>query len=168
MNENEKDMTTPVEGMEEDYLNTIKTLKETTVSRDDYAKLKEENKRLLETVVNGGSYEHTQPVPQKRSAAEVRKELFSDDADNFTNIKFATLALELRESVMDEGGIDPFVPQGSRIDATDEDYATAEKVANAFQHCLDIADGNESVFLRELDRITVDNAPIALRGRNRK
>lgn len=154
-----------VEGMEQDYLDTIKQLKETTVSREDYNKLKEENKKLLGTILEGGELESAQPQAPKKSVQELRAELFSEDADNFSNIKFISTALELREAVMDEGGIDPFVPQGERINPTDDDYEKAQKVADAFTHCLEVANGDNSVFLRELDRITVDNAPASVRAR---
>lgn len=162
------DILTPsVEGMENDYLETIKQLKESTVPKDDYNKLKEENKKLLGTILEGGSIEIPE-AESKLSAEELRTKLFSEEADNFSNIKFIQTALDLREAVMEEGGIDPFVPQGERIVATDEDFEKAQKVADAFQHCLDIADGDNSVFLRELDRITVDNAPAAVRARQNR
>lgn len=153
------------EGMEQDYLDTIKQLKESTVSKEEYNKLKEENKKLLGTILEGGELEGAKAQEPKKSASELRKELFSEDADNFTNIKFIQTALKLREAVMEEGGIDPFVPQGERIAPTDDDYEKAQKVADAFQHCLNIANGDNSIFLRELDRITVENAPASVRAR---
>lgn len=163
-NENEK---TPVEGMEQDYLETIKTLKETTVPMDDYNKLKQENKKLLNTILEGGELENMKEAAPKRTAAEIRTELFSESADNFTNLQFVEKALELREAVMDEGGIDPFVPQGQRIAPTDDDYEAAQRVADAFQSCIEVAQGDNSIFMRELDRITIDNAPMTVRNRNK-
>ena len=160
MNEQEVKNTT----VEEDYLDTIKKLKESTVSLDEYNKLKDDHKKLLNTVLEGGSVDVAATAP-KRTVEEVRKELFSEDADNFSNLKFVKTALELRDAVLDEGGIDPFVPVGQRISATDEDYEKAQKVAEALQSCVDIAASDEGVFIRELERITVDNAPMSVRNR---
>lgn len=161
MNEQEVKNTTTVE---EDYLDTIQKLKESTVSLDEYNRLKNDHKKLLNTVLEGGSVDVAATAP-KRKASEIRTELFSDDADNFSNLKFVETALELREAVLDEGGIDPFVPVGQRISATDEDYEKAQKVADALQSCVEIAAGDEGVFIRELERITVDNAPMSVRNR---
>lgn len=161
---NEQEILTQNTTVEEDYLDTIQKLKESTVSLDEYNRLKHDHKKLLNTVLEGGSVDVAATAP-KRKASEIRTELFSDDADNFTNLKFVETALELRNAVLDEGGIDPFVPVGQRISATDEDYEKAQKVADALQSCVDIAAGDEGVFIRELERITVDNAPMTVRNR---
>ena len=51
MAEEEKKLT----GNEEDYIETIQKLKESTVSREDYDKLVADNKKLIETLAQGGS-----------------------------------------------------------------------------------------------------------------
>ena len=43
-----------------DYLAAIKELKANSVDRAKYDKLKEENKKLLDTVINGGEYSGSQ------------------------------------------------------------------------------------------------------------
>ena len=52
-----EEITAPVEGMEQDYLATIQELKNSTVSREAYDKMRDENKKLLETIINGGQME---------------------------------------------------------------------------------------------------------------
>ena len=42
-------------GNEEDYIETIQKLKESTVSREDYDKLVADNKKLIETLAQGGT-----------------------------------------------------------------------------------------------------------------
>lgn len=163
------DETQVVEQDNNDYIDTIKQLKETTVPKADYEKVKAENKKLLSTILEGGELDAAAVTPQKRSSEEIRKELFSDNAENLTNLQFAQKALELREAILDEGGIDPFVPQGHKILAEESDFAAADKVAEALQSCIDYADGDSEVFTNELMRITADISPVSARARsNRK
>lgn len=165
--ENEQNVTPEVDN-NIDYIETIKELKNTTVSRTEYDKLKADNKKLLNTLLEGGELEATATPAQKRTSEEIRNELFSENADTLTNLQFAQKAIELREAILDEGGIDPFVPQGHKILAEDSDFAAAEKVAEALKSCIEYADGNDEVFTNELMRITADIAPISTRARGRR
>lgn len=149
------------------YIETIKQLKQTTVPKTELEKLQAENKKLLNTLLEGGELEAAATAPQKRSSDEIRKELFSDDAQ-YDNLTFAQKAIELREAILDEGGIDPFVPQGNNIVAEDSDFAAAEKVAEALKSCIEYANGDSDVFTNELMRITVDTSPVSTRARGNR
>lgn len=151
-----------------DYIETIKQLKQTTVPRTEFDKIKAENKQLLSTLLEGGELTTAVEAPQKRSSDEIRKELFGDASDNMSNLTFAQKALELRDAILDEGGIDPFVPQGNNIVAEDSDYAAAEKVAEALRSCIDYANGDSDVFTNELMRITADISPVAARAKGNR
>lgn len=148
-----------------EYIETIKKMKETMVPREELLKVKQENKQLLSTILEGGELEAAATAQEKRTPDEIRKELFGDNAENLTNLQFAEKALELRKAILDEGGIDPFVPQGNKIMAEESDYAAAEKVAKALQSCIEYADGNNDIFTNELMRITADIAPISTRAK---
>lgn len=143
---------TPVEDMTEDYLAAIKDLKQNTVSRDDYEKLKAENKKLLNSVVNGQVVE-VEAGPQYRDVAEIRDELFNHEHNNLDYIK---LALELRNTLIAKGETDPFIPVGKQISPTREDLEAAERVAQVYQECVDYADGDSALFTQELMRRTKD------------
>lgn len=162
---NEETIVTTEENENINYIETINQLKKTTVPRTELEKLQAENKKLLDTILEGGELEAAATSASKRTPDEIRKDLFGENADNLTNLAFAELALELREAVMDEGGIDPFVPQGHKIMAEDTDFAAAEKVAEALKSCIEYADGNNEVFTNELMRITADIAPVSTRSR---
>ena len=162
---NETQVTEQEQGSDIDYIETIKELKNSTVSKAKYEKLEAENKKLLSTLLEGGELDTAVATPEKRTSSEIRKDLFGENCDNLTNLQIAKLAVELREAVLDEGGIDPFVPQGHKILAENSDFAAAEKVAEAFQHCIEYADGDNEVFTNELMRITADIAPISTRAR---
>lgn len=137
-----------------DYIEAIKEMKQNTVDKATYNKLKEENKQLLNSLVNG----ETIDVPKKEEVDidALRKDLFNNDQ---TNLQYIEKALKLREALLEKGEKDPFLPYGKNIIPTDEDIATADRVARVLQECVDYADGDSDIFTNELQRITVDTAP---------
>ena len=151
-----------------DYIATINAMKQNSVSREQYEKLKNENKELLNTLINGGQVTNVIEAPTK-TIQEMRAELFSKDAaeKGMTNLEFVQKSLELRDAIIKSGGTDPFLPVGKGIEITRDDYEAAEFTAQQFQECIDIADGNSEVFTNELMRRTVDNSlPTAKKSTN--
>ena len=159
------ELTQPSESGEEqsndsvDYIKAINEMKQNSVSREQYEKLKNENKELLDTLINGGQVEMIDPST-KPSIDDLRKQLFSkDSADKgMTNLEFVSRSLELRDAIIENGGTDPFLPVGKGIELTRDDYEAAEFTAEQFRECIDIAQGNSEVFTAELMRRTVDNS----------
>lgn len=142
--------------VEEEYLSQIQHLKDTTVSREEYDKLRKEHSALLNSYVNGkeaANAEHAEPT-EVRTSEDVRKELFQPTHE-LTDIEYVKSALELREKVLEETGVDCFVPTGN---ATAEDYAGAQETAQILQECLDKADGNNAQFMGALQSRLVDIA----------
>lgn len=134
------------------YIEAIKEMKQNSVSRSDYEKLREENRNLLKSLVNGEIIDR--PVDKEPvDINNLRQDLFNKE---HSNLDFITKAMELREALIESGEEDPFLPKGHNVQITDSDRATAEKVAAAFQHCIDYADGDSGVFTNELMRITQD------------
>ena len=138
-----------------DYVAAIKELKEKTVSKESYQKLRDENKKLLQSLVNG---EQIQAEVEKPDINELRKELFNEDS-NIDNVTFISKALELRTALIENGEPDPFLPVGKRITPTDEDISAANRVATVLQECVDYAQGDSQAFTNELQRRTIDTAP---------
>ena len=138
-----------------DYVAAIKELKEKTVSKESYQKLREENKKLLQSLVNG---EQIQAEVEKPDINELRKELFNEDS-NIDNVTFISKALELRTALIENGEPDPFLPVGKRITPTDEDISAANRVATVLQECVDYSQGDSQAFTNELQRHTIDTAP---------
>lgn len=142
---------TQVEDMTQDYLAAINELKQNSVDRQKYEELKAENKKLLDSIVNGT--EVALPPSEKKSIEELRANYLKEDQ---TNLEYIQNALALREAIMAEGKPDPFLPVGEQILPTDEDVAAANKVASVLQECVDYADGDSAVFTNELQRRLVD------------
>lgn len=135
-----------------DYIAAIKELKENSVDRSKYEALRAENKKLLDSIVNGT--EIAQPaVEEKKSTEELRAAYLKEDQ---SNLEYIENALKLREAIISEGKPDPFLPIGEQIMPTDDDVKTAEKVATVLQECVDYAEGDSSVFTNELQRRLVD------------
>ena len=134
-----------------DYITAIKELKENSVDKSKYEKLRLENKKLLDSIVNGTPVEVK--VEDKKSIEELRAAYLKEDQ---SNLEYITNALALREAIMAEGKPDPFLPIGEQIMPTDSDIATAQKVADVLQECVDYAEGDSAVFTNELQRRLVD------------
>ena len=139
-----------VEDSTPDYLAAIQELKQNSVDRSEYDKLKAENKKLINAVVNGQTIEGNEG-PTNRPVDEIREELFNHEHSNLDYVK---LALELREAIISEGKPDPFLPIGSQIAPTTDDVEKAEKVAQTYKECIDYADGDSKLFTQELMRRT--------------
>lgn len=142
----------------QDYIETIKTLKATTVSRTDYDRVREENRQLLKSLVNG-DYSTTANghEVEKPDIAELRHQLFH--TEDQSNLQFIEKALELRDAIIDDGGADPFLPVGKQIVPTEEDIASANRVASCLRQCVEYANGDSQAFTNELQRIMVDTGP---------
>lgn len=147
--QDEVDTTSP----EVDYLNTIKELKQNSVDRSEYDKLRAENKRLLEDFVNGKFNGTEEQEETHRPITDIRDDLFNHEHSNLDYVK---LSLELRDALIAEGQPDPFIPIGKQFNATREDAAAAENVANIYRECVEYADGDSGVFTNELMRRTKD------------
>ena len=141
-----------------DYISAINEMKQNSVSREQYEKLKNENKELLDTLINGGQVVSEQQ--ETKSIDEMRKELFGKESveKGMTNLEFVQKSLELRDAVIKSGGLDPFLPVGKGVEITREDVEAAEFTAQQYRECIDIANGNSEVFTNELMRRCVDNS----------
>lgn len=155
--ENENENVNVVEDNSTDYIAEIQRLKESSVSKDDYNKLKADNKRLIEALANGTKTEDV--VVPKVSAVEninnLRKKLFSKES-NLNNLEYCQAAVELRDALIEKGERDPFLPFGHNVIATESDIESANRVATVMKECIDYADGDSDIFTNELQRRSVD------------
>lgn len=139
------------------YIDAIKKLKATTVSKEKYDKLMEEHREVVDSLTNG-TYEtvHTEEVA-KPDINEVRNAVFGE---NLSNLEFWKNSLELRRQVLETTGEDVFMPKGHNYQPTEHDAETAEKVASVVQECIDYANGDSALFTQELQRRTIETPTI--------
>lgn len=138
----------------EQYIAAIEDLKASTVSKDVYNKLRAENKKLLDALVSGEQLPTT--PEEKPDINELRKKLFGEE--QLSNLEYIETALSLRNSLIEAGERDPFLPYGDKVDITSEQIETAQKVADSLQEMLDFAEGDSGVFTAEYQRRVKDIA----------
>lgn len=137
------------------YIEQIKKMKETTVSKEQYEQLQKENQTLLDSLVSGKTTS-TEVVEQSKSIKELAENVFGKDQ---TNLSFIDNTLKFRDQVLKETGEDIFLPKGHDVAVTEEDIRTAQRVAEGFKHCVEYANGDPNIFNDELSRITVGGIP---------
>lgn len=144
----------------EQYIAAINELKSTTVSRDTYNKLKQENKQLLDSLVSGNIPEGL--IPTSAEKKPTKEELRAKIASNkFSSpIEYAQTALDLRSAVMEEGGEDPFCTFSTREQITHQEKEDMAQVAELLEGCMDLADGDSGIFMAQLQKHLVDNYKI--------
>ena len=157
LEEKEVSVTGTVEDNTQDYIAAIKELKQNSVNRSEYDKLRAENKKLIDAVVNGQPGQEEQVVVKhtKEQIDDLRNDLFNSPRE-LNNLEFITKTMELREALMENGKPDPFLPVGKQISPTRDDLEGAEKVAQVYKECIDYAEGDSEVFTNELMRRTRD------------
>lgn len=143
-----------------DYVAALNAMKQNSVSKSQYDKLKQENKRLLDSIVNGTAESEILASEANVTVDELRKKTFDSNA---SNLDFWKNALKLRERLIEEGKPDPFVPMGKSVSANQIDYDGAERLAAGIQSCIDYANGDSQLFTNELQRITKDVMPMRRR-----
>ena len=157
LEEEKVSVTGTVEDNTQDYLAAIKELKKNSVDRSEYDKLRAENKKLIDAVVNGQPGQEEQVVVKhsKEQIDDLRNDLFNSPRE-LNNLEFITKTMELREALMENGEPDPFLPVGKQISPTRDDIEGAEKVAQVYKECIEYAEGDSEVFTNELMRRTRD------------
>ena len=130
------------------YINAIQDLKENSVDRKLYNKMKEERDALIQSLANG---ETLTPVgaTQERTLAECR-EAFTTKTKS--QCQYLENLLALREAAMKEGQPDPFVATGHHVNPNQYTYQRAQEIADIYREVLDYADGDDKVLVNEIQR----------------
>ena len=142
------------------YIDAIRDLKANTVSKDRYNKLMEENKNLLNSLVNGEQLAAANPA-QQNELPPIQDLVDEMRTQHLSDIEFVEKALEFRERVLEETGEDCFVSKGHNITPTQESYIAAQRTADIYRECLDYANGDNKVFMNELMRRMPNDGPVA-------
>lgn len=136
-----------------DLAKEILELKEKSVSKEDYGKLQRENQELKGLLLNGRTLEQ-KPAPTKESLQELYKKW---QAPNQTNIEYCNNMLAYRKALMESGEVDPFLPFGKDHGIpTNEEIASAEKVARVIEECIKESNGDSEIFTAMLNSRMVD------------
>ena len=135
-----------------EYINQINNLRENTVSREEYERIKNDNKELAKALINGTGANIpgiTKPE-DKPDLDDLRKKLFTKKSKN--DLEYFTNLLALRDGVMADGQPDPFLSINREFRATAQDEADAERIATQIKEAIEYADGDPAVFSNDLRR----------------
>lgn len=128
---------------DQNLVEEMQKLKANTVPKEEYDRVLKRNKDLSQALANN---EAVRVEQQDTDTIEsLRKELYSDNRKEMTNLDSVTKMLKLREKVIESGGNDPFVSSDTST-ITEEEARTAERVAQGLQSMVDEADGNPAYF----------------------
>ena len=139
---------TPAENDNLAYINAIQELKDNTVDRKLYDKMKTERDALIQSLANGETLP-TGEAKQERTLAECREDFLKKTN---SQCEYMEKTLALRDAAMREGQPDPFVANGHHLKPTQYDYQRAQEIADTYRECLDYAEGDDKVFMNEVLR----------------
>lgn len=151
----DKDQEALVDETEEiidDPVAIIDNLKKTTVSKEEYDKLKANYSKAIDALARNKQLDEATSVP-KKSIEDLRKEFFREDQSNLEQVKSA---LALRDALIESGQPDPFLPIGQNIQPDEDDVKAANRVVDVFRDCIEVAQGDSQVFTNELQRRTIE------------
>lgn len=142
------------------YIEALAEMKKNSVSKEEYEKLQEENKKMLQAMIDGEQITIESPkadVDTNERIKTLHKEMFSTDCQ-LTNLEYCQKALELRELIIDRDGedADPFLPHSHNYLITDSDREASKRVAKELQDAIDKANGSAQVFTATLQDKLVD------------
>ena len=157
--EEKKEEKKPNEESQLELAKAFKDLKEKSVPKEEYEKLQNENKELIQQVINGEGGGNGQPTPKQVDIKQLREELYGPKCADLSNLEFWEKTLELRQAVIEQEGYDPFLPHGAKIKPNEQDVERAEAVAKAVQECIDKAEGSSEVFTALLQQETANDSP---------
>lgn len=144
-----------------DYIEAIKELKNTTVPKDQYQRLREENKKLLNAVLNGQEVQGTPKTETvenlQQELKDLKKDLSQAQEEGMSNLEYVSKSLKYRDTAIKLGLQDPFVPN-SPLGPDDNDFQTAKKVADRLQEIVDQSNGNPLVFRNLFDELVRDDS----------
>lgn len=143
-------------GTELDPIEALREIKQNSVPRSEYEKVVAERNKIFKAYANGERAE--QPEDNKPvDVDELRYKLRNVDLSNLEYIK---AAVELRDALLANGERDPWVPFGKDCYPTNQDYEDAEEVSEGLKACIEYAERDSGVFTNEVQRISVDTAPV--------
>lgn len=146
---------TPNVGDDVDYIEILQKLKNATVSKESYDKLREDNKKLAEALMKTPSSKESEDKDEDRpDYAKDIKELSKkfNGSLQMSNLEYVENVLKLRRAIIEEGHQDPFLPCGNHVRITADQIDAAERTADVMQQCVDIAKGDSGIFTAELQR----------------
>lgn len=157
------------------YIDEIKKLKSNSVSKEEYGALLEERNKLVKALVDGDEVDLSNDEDSDTEAnvlddeiSNLRKDLLNEDS-GLSNLEYWTKALALRDKLIEKDGeeADPFLPNSSQVDVTEQDKQAVERVVSTVKDCIETANGDEAAFVA-LMTARIKDDPISKANAKRK
>lgn len=126
-----------------DLVEALKQVKANSVSKDDYNKLRADNKKLIDALVSGEQLSQPQ-MPAQRSVEELQKAIYEHKG---TDLEMASDILELYDR-QKEMGNNLFISSTNNMspsEVQDAEY-NAETVANYLRDVIEKCEGDSNKF----------------------
>lgn len=139
--------------VEKNYIDIIKNLRNSTVSKTEYDRVVNDNRMLADALANGKdiSADNTPAVMSDEDIDAIRKDLQKTNS-GMTNLEFITNALVLRDALIAKGERDPFLPNNPDYVETEADIARVQYVADGLKQIAAYCNGDADLFNSELKR----------------
>ena len=141
---------TPNFGADE-YIANLQRIKESTVPREEFERLLEDNKRMANALANGLSVDN-EPEEEEIDIEAVRKYLFDECDKPKSDLAYFEKFLQLRQWTLDNKGVDVLLPCNGEYVVSQADAAEAQLIADNIQEAIDAAEGDPSVFTAIMKR----------------
>lgn len=125
-----------------DLVEEIKKIKANTVSKEEYEKLKGQNKELIKQIISGGGQD--MKAEDNPSIEELRKNIF-ENSDSKTNLEIADNIVKLYDARLKEG-VNIFLPRGNKTQYTRADYEAADHYVETIRSMVAESEGDPIVF----------------------
>ena len=141
---------------DQDLLEAFNELRRNTVSKETYEKLREQNQKLISSIVNGENdtfiQEENNNQPPKRTPEEIKKsidditsKLFSED-NNMTNLDNAKAIIQYHDDMLELYGVDVFANSGDKYMASQNDKTSPENTYKYLKECVDASQDDPTAF----------------------
>ena len=140
---------------EMNYAEVIKNLKATTVSREEYDRVMNENKTLANALATSpakSTDDDEVELPTDEYIDGLRKKLFKING-GISNREFIKTTLDLRDALMARGERDPFLPVNKEYIDNPSDMAAVNDLANGLREIVEYSGNDDALFNSELKRV---------------
>lgn len=132
-----------------DYIANLNALRDNTVPKDEYQRVLEDNRNLMNALANGTHYGDEETEEEEVDVDALRKKLFSANSD-VLDLEYIDCAVKLRDAILESDGVDIFLPNNPSYQFKDSDAVTTHRIAEVFKECIAAANGNNDVFKAQL------------------
>lgn len=145
-----------------DLLKVIEDMQNSMVSKEQYEALQADNRKLVQSIANGARVSSTTNEDTAVSIEELVRQMRGEGEllPDIKNLDFIQNALKYHDAVMDKYGIDVFLPNGHTYVPTEADAASAKRLYDVLSECVELANGDSTIFTAQLQSRMVDTPPI--------